>query len=180
MYRVGVSHMGEDIEQQKTALPQLVIWMDEIILEISGNCNLDCIMCGYGRSKTKERKLMTREMFEHVIEHYCEGIRTLRLNACGESTVHPEFKEFLSYARQALPDVDIKLFSNINYRDPSISKAMADADVQLIMSIDSVDRGRIGTIRRGSDYDTIMRNFDYLSRNLNLKAVMRLYLQLEY
>ena len=149
-----------------------MIWMDEIILEISGNCNLDCIMCGYGRSKTKEKKLMSREMFEHVIEHYCEDIRTLRLNACGESTVHPEFKELLSYARQALPDVDIKLFSNINYRDPSISKAMADADVQLIMSLDSVNRDRIGIIRRGSDYDTIMRNFDYLSRNLKLKAVM--------
>ena len=139
--------------------------MDEIILEISGNCNLDCIMCGYGRSKTKEKKLMTRKMFEHVIEHYCEGIRTLRLNACGESTIHPEFKELLSYARQTLPDVDIKLFSNINYRDPSISKAIVDADVQLIMSIDSVDRDRIGIIRRGSDYDTIMRNENMAAYN---------------
>ena len=146
--------------------------MKEIIVEISGNCNLDCIMCGYGRSKIRDRRLMDEGLFRHIIDDYCQDIRTLRLNACGESTIHPNFKEMLRYARERLKDTDIKMFSNINYDDDSITDALIECGVQLIMSIDSMDPVRMTEIRRGSVYERIMHNFERLSEGLELKAVM--------
>jgi len=138
--------------------------MEKVILEVSYNCNFSCVMCGFGQKPVKPEHFMSRSLFEHVLACLPEETKTIRLNGRGESTIHPSFAEFLTLARDRHPLAAIELFTNLSWRDPRITRSLAETGAQLFISMDSPDRQELEQIRRGCRFEQFMANLEAVSR----------------
>lgn len=82
-------------------------------VEMTSRCNLRCQYCVH-RSMARPKADMTREVFERVLELVAGFPNQHELNLCGigESTLHPQFCEFVALARERLPHIDLTMATN--------------------------------------------------------------------
>ena len=144
----------------------------EVILELSKNCNLNCIMCGYGARYNKPHHFMRFELFDAILRELKGDYEVLRLNGRGESTIHPEFVRFLRHARETYPEGRIRLFTNMNYVGDEITKALAECRSETMISLDSTHKDKLESIRKGSKYERVMHNVEELCALTDLTAVV--------
>lgn len=76
-------------------------------IELTTRCNLKCKYCPHYPNLPREKEDMTWETFEHsllLVRHYVQqGTQTeLSLTGIGESLLHPEFVNMVSYARDVI------------------------------------------------------------------------------
>jgi MoaA/NifB/PqqE/SkfB family radical SAM enzyme len=135
---------------------------EEIIIELSHNCNLSCIMCGFGKDANpyKKEKFMSFEQYKEVLNQLAPLTKTVRLNGRGESTIHPEFLTILDYTKDIFPHLNINLFSNMSFNNREIIEGIKRNKVQIFVSIDSPEKEELSAIRRGSDHNLIMSNLE--------------------
>jgi len=132
---------------------------EEIIIEISQNCNLECTMCGFGRMNNSKEKFMSLSRFKKVYDSVKNRTQSVRINGRGESTIHPNFKEIVEYIGK---EKEIILFTNGNYSSPIINALFNSYNFQLYFSMDSTVDSKLEKIRKGIK---VKRLFD------NIKAV---------
>lgn len=141
---------------------QSVTTVNELILELSHNCDLACVMCGFGGGKVSPEKFMTVETVGRVLEAVHPAPRVVRLNGRGESTIHPRFVEILQLVRGRYPDVQINLFSHLSMTATRVMDALIENDVQMFVSMDSPDPERFAAIRKRGRYSSVVANLDRL------------------
>ena len=101
-------------------------------IEITSRCNLRCKYCVHP-TMAREKQDMTEPTFRRAVEvaeilFYQHGHRELNLAGIGESTMHPQFLDFLNYARRHMPEeVDLILATNGVEVDDLLAEAMATA-----------------------------------------------------
>lgn len=144
----------------------------EIILELSKNCNLNCIMCGYGAKFNRADKFMSYLLFDSILKELNGDFEILRLNGRGESTIHPEFIKFIQYAREFYPNGRIRLFSNMNYCNDEITRALSECLCETMISFDSVNKKNLEYIRKGTNYETVIHNIEQLCASSKLTAIV--------
>lgn len=144
----------------------------EVIIELSKNCNLNCIMCGYGAKFNNPKKFMEYSLFDNILKEIGDNAEVLRLNGRGESTIHPEFIKCLCHARTLNPNGRIRLFSNMNYNNDDITKALADCLCETMISFDSANKKNLESIRVGTHYETVIKNIEKICSNSKLTAIM--------
>lgn len=142
---------------------QSVTGLNELILELSYNCDLACVMCGFGEKDVEPSRFMSAETVARVLDAVDPPPRVVRLNGRGESTIHPMFVEILRQVRARCPQAQINLFSHLSWSRPGVMDALIDCGVQLFISMDSPDPGRLAAIRRRSRYEKIVANIDRLA-----------------
>lgn len=142
---------------------QSVKQLSELILELSYNCDLACVMCGFGGKVVEPSRFMAIETVTRILDAVDPPPRVIRLNGRGESTIHPRFVEILHHVRERFPKTQINLFSHFSWSRPRVMKALIDCGVQLFISMDSPDPQRLSAIRRRSRYDRIVANLDRLA-----------------
>jgi len=135
--------------------------LKELIIELSQNCNLDCIMCGFGKSNNASDKFMSFDNFKLTYEKLGKYSEKIRLNGRGESTIHPQFKDVLKYIGESN---QITLFTNGNYRDKEINDLFTLYSVQLFFSMDSPDKDNLEKIRRGVSFEILDNNIEELRK----------------
>ncbi len=135
---------------------------NEILIEISQNCNLSCIMCGFGRENNSPEKFMPFEQFKIIFDQIKGLSNVVRINGRGESTIHPQFKKILRYAGDC--GVRISLFTNASFCNPEIIKLFELYEVQLFISIDATKKELIEQIRRGVNFEQIESNLRELKK----------------
>ena len=96
----------------------------------------------------------------------------VRLNGRGESTIHPQFTEFLEHARRLYPESRIRLFTNMNYRNGAITEALAACRCETMISLDSVRKEHLEHIRTGTDFETVIANIEKLCGRSELTAIV--------
>lgn len=135
---------------------------EEIIIELSYNCNLSCRMCGFGKhvNPFHKSKFLPFERYRDILRQLGPLCKTVRLNGRGESTIHPDFTEILYYTKDAYPGLRINLFSNLSFRNERIIQGLLDAEVQLFVSLDSSDPPELETIRAGAKFHFIQSNLE--------------------
>jgi MoaA/NifB/PqqE/SkfB family radical SAM enzyme len=136
--------------------------INELIVEISHNCNLKCKMCGFGRMGFDHEKFMDFDTFKKIIDQLGSYAECIRLNGRGESTIHPEFIQMAEYVKNKLPEMSLNLFSNLCFKNDKIIECLIKYDFQTFISIDSPDKYELEEIRRGSRYDVIIENINKL------------------
>lgn len=149
----------------KVQYQELTAKFDEIIVELSYNCNLSCTMCGFGNKTNpySKKKFLSFENFKNII-HQIGGIaKTIRLNGRGESTIHPNFVEILNFTKKHYPKLNINLFSNFSFKNDKVLDSLKDNGVQLFISMDSSDPIELAEIRKGANFQHIENNIRYLS-----------------
>nr|WP_321498417.1 radical SAM protein [uncultured Methanolobus sp.] len=135
----------------------------ELIVEVSNNCNLACKMCGFGQVPNSPERFMDFSTFKKIIDEIGINAQNIRLNGRGESTIHPNFIDFIEYTKKKCPDSQINLFSNLSFNNPRILKSFLKNDVQLFVSIDSTVEEELKEIRVGCNYEWIISNLKQLS-----------------
>ncbi len=137
---------------------------EEVIVELSYNCNLSCTMCGFGKhvNPFHKSKFLPFESYKEILEQIGGISNTIRLNGRGESTIHPDFKEILDYTKKRFPQLNINLFSNMSFGNDKILQSLIKNDVQLFISMDSANKQNLVAIRRGAKFEDIVNNIKKL------------------
>ncbi len=137
---------------------------EEVIVELSYNCNLSCTMCGFGKhvNPFHKSKFLPFENYKEILEQVGGVSSTIRLNGRGESTIHPDFKEILDYTKERFPQLNINLFSNMSFGNDKILQSLIKNDVQLFISMDSANKENLVVIRRGAKFEHIINNITRL------------------
>ena len=137
---------------------------EEVIIEVGHNCNLACTMCGFGKESNpfNSKKFMSVSMFKKTVDMIAPITRTIRLNGRGESTIHPDFLKMLNWVHHKYPECNLNLFSNMSAVSPSLLQALIECNVQLFISLDSTKKEVLESIRRGANFDKILRNISNL------------------
>jgi len=138
---------------------------EEIIVELSYNCNLSCCMCGFGKDVNpyNKSKFLTFEKYKTILHQIGDKTKTIRLNGRGESTIHPDFVDILNYTRDKYAKININLFSNFSFNNKRILEALINNKVQLFISMDSPVAKELTEIRKGARFQYIEENI----KNLN-------------
>jgi len=131
-------------------------------IELTNDCNLKCFMC--------ERNLMKRDtgymefsLYMEIID-YCmdHGIDSVKLNLWGESVLHPELGEMISYANEK-GIINIQFNSNASLLTKDKSREIVEAGLhRLTLSVDSLSKSTYENIRVGSRIDQVIKNIDDL------------------
>lgn len=119
-------------------------------------------MCGFVKERNQPGYLMTEETLIQVLDAFDTPPEVVRLNGRGESTFHPKFPHFLQLIRNRWPQASLHLFTNLNIRDEERVLLLKEHHVQLFISIDSSDPEELAQIRKGANWDLMMRNFALL------------------
>ena len=137
---------------------------EEIIVELSYNCNLSCTMCGFGKDVNpfSKNKFLSFENYKTILSQVGSITKTIRLNGRGESTIHPDFIEILNYTKNAYPELNINLFSNFSFSNKRILDALIKNRVQLFISMDSPNESELVKIRKGARFNYIEQNIKSL------------------
>lgn len=117
------------IPEIELTLPRPIVSIHQI--ETSSRCSLSCAYCVWPKlGRTKQD--MTRETFERALVHvdYCVNQlleqTELNLAGIGESTLHPEFPDFVRMAREVVgKDCFLTFASNGTHFTEEIAKAIA-------------------------------------------------------
>lgn len=154
-------------------------------LELSSACNLRCPMCPTvyiddpSFEKFKEGNMaamMPMDMFKKAIDEGSQygDFCSIKLNYRGESTLHPQIVEMISYASDA-GVIDIMVNTNGNY-PISLNKEMVDAGLTWVaFSLDAIRPETYGICRKGGNF------FDAYAAALDMcKHVDRLHVQVGY
>ena len=135
--------------------------IEELIFELSHNCNLNCVMCSFGGSVNPSR-FMDYSMFKEFALKHAKMAQSIRLNGRGESTIHPNFRRILHIVRDLFELKPINLFTNMMTSDTSIVDSFVECAVTLFISVDSCDSLELSEIRRGASLRRIERNLERL------------------
>lgn len=138
---------------------------EEIIVELSYNCNLSCTMCGFGKEVNpfSKSKFLPFETYKTILGQIGDATQTIRLNGRGESTIHPDFVEIVNYTKQTFPNLNINLFSNFSFSSKKILNCLIDNRVQLFVSMDSSEAEELTAIRKGAKFNLIESNIKSLT-----------------
>jgi MoaA/NifB/PqqE/SkfB family radical SAM enzyme len=147
---------------------------EEIIIELSFNCNLSCIMCGFGKDTNSfnKDKFFSFNKYKTILHQIGNKTKTIRLNGRGESTIHPDFVEILNYTKQHFPQLNINLFSNFSFNNKKVIDALIANGVQLFISMDSPKADELSAIRKGANFQFIENNIKQLQEMPNRPFVI--------
>ena len=152
----------------------------EVMIEMSHNCNISCQMCGFGfrYNPVKREKFMEANSYRKYVDMFAEKTERLRLNGRGESTIHPNFKELLEWTHGKYPSLQLSLFTNASFNNPTLVDALIACNVLAFVSFDSTKKELFEKIRFGCRYESVIANIDGL-KTLPIRPFIIATLQLD-
>jgi len=137
------------------------------IIEIINSCNLDCPMCRVGKSGVNFNRVLSLNIFKEILTQI-EGLKIVRLNGLGESTLVPNFNEYLDilFSRKLL----IELISN-GSGGVEIYKKILQNDGSIIISWDSAEKELFERLRRPAKWDDFVNNLKNITKDLTYEEV---------
>lgn len=138
-----------------------------IIFDVTNTCNLQCIHCPQPLIQAKADFKSTHLKWEHFVKiadevaaagHTC----LLRFAGDGEPFVHPRMLDMIAYAKARTKAV-VNLTTNGVLMTEKRVDAMLEAGIDLIdISIDGLTKPTYEAVRRGGNFERLMRNIFYL------------------
>jgi len=143
--------------QQKTVLES---FPRRFVFELTNACNLNCIMCGRNAANFKLRRFDVSwlEIFEPVVNR----VEEVTLMGWGEPTIHPEFIRFLKWAHK---NGLRKYFCTNGMRLEHLIDVIFETETDIIaVSLDGANAETNNRIRRGSDFDKVVKIIELITR----------------
>lgn len=137
-----------------------------IDIELSSACNFRCPMCPQAEPITAFKKsFMDPDLAMRLLREAREiGVRSIKLNWRGESTLHPQFAEIASLASQLGFD-DVMLNTNGSYPYGGIVSYLIGDFNTVIFSIDTLDPLKAEIVRPGHPLEDVLENLEALVRS---------------
>ncbi len=130
-------------------------------IELTNSCNLNCVMCGVGSGGFDPSRTMTLSLFRGIIRKLGPTVRCLRLNGLGESTVIPDFNEYLRVLVET--PARLELVTNLSFDNEELLTQLLDLNMLIFVSCDSTRKDRLIRIRRNLNYDVFLNNLKGVS-----------------
>ena len=131
-----------------------------IDIELTNNCNLNCIMC-YRNIMKRDRGYIEEDIFNKVIDecsNYDVGIRFIRW---GEPFLHPRIVEFCR--RVKYTENPLHITTNGLLLNTSLMKNIVNIGVDsIIFSMQGSTKEEYERMRNNNKYDTLISNVDKL------------------
>ncbi len=152
-------------------------------LELSNQCNLECEMCsGYlssGIRKNRDKKpplpAMYNDSFITQVVELLPHLEELRFNG-GEPFAQKIVLDICDRAAEINPGLKINIATNGTVYNKRVEKILAQNNIHLNISIDSLDKDLYESIRVNADFNELMNNFkiflDYCNTNKRELSVM--------
>ncbi|MFN3077568.1 MAG: radical SAM protein [Alphaproteobacteria bacterium] len=156
-----------DLERLRKLTEAGEIIPTELAIETVFGCNAKCVMCFIDQPTARRKQVMKPELYRYIIdamEPHKDGLEKFDLWALGEPLMDPHILDRVSYAkRKGYPNM--ALATNADMMDERLQKGLLDAGVDtFIISIDAVKPETHAAIRRGLDYDRVVRNCESMIR----------------
>lgn len=110
-------------------------------------CNFNCKFCAMQTSDRNlkfKKQLMDFELFKSIIDDLKSNnikLKMLRLAANGEPLLHPQFSEFVRYAKQAEVSDYIETITNGSKLNPELNEKLVNSGIDRIrISVEAVDK----------------------------------------
>ena len=121
-------------------------------------------MCGSAHSGvTKKRRIMDPKLLDIVERQVLSGALDLSLTVAGEPFMTPRISSFVDVAERAGADLQLNTNITLLPNDKVLKRVMGRASV-LKISVDGASPEVYNKIRRGGDFNQVVRNIRYLVR----------------
>jgi radical SAM protein with 4Fe4S-binding SPASM domain len=130
-----------------------------VFVELSQHCNLACSMCR-PEGNIYRQHVMSDATFHRVSEKLFPGAELVDLRGFGESLLLDTFPE----RTRAVVECGSKLriMTNLSFRAEASLEALAAANAQVAISLDTVDEHVLRLVRRGARLSLILDNIKFL------------------
>lgn len=136
-------------------------------LELSNQCNLECIMCSgtlssgirKNRDKLPPLPQLYGEEFREQLKEFLPHLRELRFNG-GEPLAQKIVLDICQDVIEINPSLKINIATNGTVYNKRVQYLMDNCNIHFNISIDSLQKKRYEQIRINGDYDILMKNFD--------------------
>jgi len=131
----------------------------EFALELTNHCNLSCVMC-FREKMTRPKAFMDVKLARRVVDELRAFPKTPFLpQGFGESLLHPEFVDLLSYARSVLPN-PIAVISNGTLLVKEMARKIVEGELAdvVVISVESTEKTAYESIRRKGNFEQLNAN----------------------
>lgn len=132
---------------------------EKAIIEIINSCNLDCPMCRVGQYGLNQNRIMPLKEFMKIISQI-DGLKTVRLNGLGESTLTPNFDKYLDYLIEKR--LDIELITNGSGKLEIYKKILNNSGF-VIISWDAAEKEIFEKLRRPARWEAFTKKIKELT-----------------
>jgi len=144
---------SSDPVEKLSNLPPFPRYLD---IELTNVCNFHCLMCPVGTgSMRRHRGMMHENLFRKIIDEIAVYTTPLRFIRWGEPTLHPEFKNFLRYAKSK--NISCHLNTNGSRLDETMIRDFISLPLDSIkFSFQGIDRESYAEMRNTDFFDTLV------------------------
>ncbi len=137
----------------------------KILLELTNNCNLNCVMCGIGKVGYDPSRDLPLDLLYSLSEDVLKNTELIRLNGLGESTIIPNFLEYLNLLSK-LP-AQLEIVTNLTVSNNKIWDNLLENNTNFLISCDSSSSQLFESIRRGASFTRFKKNLKYIGTNIS-------------
>jgi radical SAM protein with 4Fe4S-binding SPASM domain len=151
----------EHQQEQYSIRPEAREFPMMCVLSLAYVCNSKCPNCPYTnstiRSDYRDHPVMGEDTFR-IIADQCGPHRAwIRISGGGEPMLHPKAIELIEYAKQG--GARVGLITNGSLFTEENSRRILEAQIDMIeFSVDAADPETYGKIRKGLDWEVLLRN----------------------
>jgi len=153
------------LELENSGIKKSYAFPKKILLELTNNCNLNCIMCGIGKNGYDSSRNLSLDLLYSLSEKIFPEVDLIRLNGLGESTIIPNFLEYLSIISE-LP-AQLEIVTNLTHTNNKIWEKLIKCNTNFLISCDSSSASLFESIRRGANFKNFIANLGYIGKNIS-------------
>jgi len=139
---------------------------NSLTIDFTNHCNIKCIYCANPKA-TWEKGYMDDVVFSKLLNNIKQyKIKRARIVGYGESTIHPNFKNYTKELAQNLKF--LSLVTNGQWKDDTITQAILHAPVDLIeLSVDAGGKEAYEASKIGASFERLKHNLRTLINERN-------------
>jgi len=145
-----------EIERQNTLLESLP---SLLFLEITTECNLNCIMCRPNKASVPPLRIMSYRRYQELAAALFSTALRVELCGMGEPTLHPHFLSFIKVCDR-FPETRFGLTTNGTMLQGELAHEIAARPVDVTVSIDGCSEQSYRLIRRNDAFRSVIRNLE--------------------
>ena len=164
----------KDIFYDNAILNEFEIANKEVVLKskprsmwiaTSSKCNINCEMCGANDINWSLSEKNIQDIYKYM--PYLEWITWWG----GEPTISKAFYEMLNYSLK-YKNIKHTIITNGQYMPQNLIDIIADNNnIEVVFSIDSINKERYEKIRKGASFDKLMENLSKLSKSVDYNLI---------
>lgn len=131
-----------------------------IMIEPTNTCNIHCPLCPVGSNVMKRKKgFMDLEKYKGLIDEVSVFVKEIVMNFAGETLLHPQTGEMISYAERKGVSVTIGTNGTIDKMEEVVKAGTSE----VLFALDGLTENTYSKYRRGADLKTVKENLRKLT-----------------